>query len=390
MNVKKIFWVVTPILFLLTGCYNYRELTDLAIVSGISVSMVDGEYEVMVEVVNPKKQQDSTGSDEPDFIIYKKKDSSMQEAFRRVIEESPKKLYGSHMNILIIDESVANQNLPDILDFFARDPEVRNEFYVLIGKSNDILSVTTPLENISSKNILDSLKANNDYLGYTNLVTFHDLTHTYLNPYQELAISTVESVGNEEKGENIKNLQDTERHAASIITGISIFKDNKLVGYLQEEDALSYNLVTGNAHNFLIHTNYDKDNYVICEVFREKTDIKADSKNKKITITISGSSSLVEETVPYDLEDVKAIKRIQKDLNQKIEDMVSTSVLQTISKYHTDVYGFHNAFYLKNPSFAKKFKQSWNDEVLPLINIEVKSNIKIIEKGNLNGGLYDE
>ena len=79
----------------------------------------------------------------------------MQEAFRRVIEESPKKLYGSHMNILIIDESVANQNLPDILDFFARDPEVRNEFYVLIGKSNYILSVTTPLENISSKNILD-------------------------------------------------------------------------------------------------------------------------------------------------------------------------------------------------------------------------------------------
>ena len=106
---KKIYLLIIPILFSLTGCYNYRELNDLAIVSGISISMTDNQYEVMVEVVNPKKQQDATGSDEPDFIIYKKKANSMQQAFREIVEESPKKLYTAHLNILIIDESVAKK-----------------------------------------------------------------------------------------------------------------------------------------------------------------------------------------------------------------------------------------------------------------------------------------
>ena len=34
----------------LTGCYNYRELNDLAIVSGISIAKVNNQYELTVEV----------------------------------------------------------------------------------------------------------------------------------------------------------------------------------------------------------------------------------------------------------------------------------------------------------------------------------------------------
>ena len=57
------------ILFSLTGCYNYRELNDLAIVSGISIAKVDDKYELTVEVVNTKKEQDTSNARETDFII---------------------------------------------------------------------------------------------------------------------------------------------------------------------------------------------------------------------------------------------------------------------------------------------------------------------------------
>ena len=68
---RKIF-ILLPLLLFLTGCYNYYELNDLAIVTGIGIAYSNHEYEVTVEIVNPKKQQDATGSKEPDFIIYKK------------------------------------------------------------------------------------------------------------------------------------------------------------------------------------------------------------------------------------------------------------------------------------------------------------------------------
>ena len=386
---RKIILFLLPLL-LLTGCYNYRELTDLAIVSGISVSIVNHQYQVMVEVVNPKKQQDTSSSEEADFIIYKKKDVSLQEAFRKVMEESPKKLYGANMNLLIIDENILQEQLPFILDFFARSKEFRGEFYVLIGKGDDILSITTPLENLSSKSIIDSLKANHDFLGYANLVSFHDLLSVYLNPYRELAIPAIRSVGDIEKGDDIKNLEDTERKAYHIIDEVGIFRDNKIVGYLSGIDALTYNLVVGNANRFLAKNTYQNDGYVVCEVSGVHTDIDVNVINRKITITFSGEASLREETVPFNMEDVSVIEKIQNDLNQKIEDMVHHSITHTISLYHTDIYGFHNAFYLKSPGVMKELKDNWNDKVLDTLDIEIVSHIKITGKGNLNGGLYYE
>ena len=377
-------------LFFLTGCYNYRELNDLAIVSGISVSLVEHEYEVTVEIVNPKKQQDASSSEEPDFIIYKKKDVSLQEAFRKIIEESPKKLYGSHMNILILDESVAKNNLPDILDFFARDPEIRNEFYVLISKNKDVLSVTTPLENISSKNILDSLKTNAKYLGYTNLVTFHDLLNTYLDPYIEPTISSVEIIGNEHQGDNIHNLEKTEREASIVINGVAIFKDNKLIDYLENEDVLAYNLILGNTNDYLIRTDYSNQQYMVNEIVRGKTDMSVDIKKQKIMIKISGRAALTEENINVDLENILSLNQLQEDLNETIQNMIQNSIKKNIKKYHTDIYGFQRAFYHESPYYIKSLKKDWNNEVLEKLQIEVQSNIKIVEKGKLNGGLYHE
>ena len=42
------------------------------------------------------------------------------------------------------------------------------------------------VEKISSKNIIESLKSNSDYLGSVNLVTFHELIDNYLNDKNKL------------------------------------------------------------------------------------------------------------------------------------------------------------------------------------------------------------
>ena len=230
--IKKIALLIL-IMFGVTGCYNYQELSDLAIVSGVSIAFSDHQYEVTVQVINPRSQQDASGSEEPDFVIYKKKDSSIQEAIRKIAIECPKKLYLSHMNILIIDESVAKNHLEYVLDFFIRHPDIRDEFYVLIGRNSDILSITTPLENISSESILSSLKNNAKELGYTDIITYQELVAMYLNPYQELAISSAYVYGNQLQGNTVDNIKNTDRKASIIVSGIAIFKDNSLIGYLE-------------------------------------------------------------------------------------------------------------------------------------------------------------
>ena len=61
---KKILFII-PLILLLTGCYNYREINELAIVSGISITKEGNDIKLTTEVINPKKEQDASSGEEP-------------------------------------------------------------------------------------------------------------------------------------------------------------------------------------------------------------------------------------------------------------------------------------------------------------------------------------
>lgn len=369
-------YLFIPILFILTGCYNYRDLNDLAIVSGISIGHDNNSFKVSAEVVNPSLNR----NEEVDFLVYQSSANSLEEAIYNISLKTPKQLYLAHLNILIIEEDVARDYMGYVLDFFARNPEIRNEFYVLIGQDKDILSITTPLMKISSLSIMNTIKTSYHYLGYTNLVSFQDLLDTYLNPYQELAISSIKSVGNIEEGKKIDNIENTMVDVNSIISGISIFNNNRLVGYLDYNDSLVYNIVTNKVDNFFIRTDMDNKEYFVCEIINEDTDIKVDLKRGIINIKINGDSILGDAYTSYNLNDSKVIINMQNELNSYIENMVLKSLNNVLNKYKADIYGFRDIIY-------NKYNYDLDNDYLNDFQFKIKSNIKISQKGNLNGSV---
>ncbi|MBQ8681707.1 MAG: Ger(x)C family spore germination protein [Bacilli bacterium] len=384
----KKFILIIPLLCLLTGCYNYRELNDLAIISGVAVSKVEDTYKITAEVVNPKKEQDTSSGKEPDYVIYEGSGSSMQEAFRNIVKESPQKLYGAQMDILIIDEQTAKEGIDDILDFFARDPEIRSEFYVLISKSDKTLKVITPLVNISSKNIMNSLESTNTYLGTANLITYHQLIDDFLNPHIEIALPSIEMIGDTNIGETTENIETSTTDATNIISNMTVFKDGKLIGYLNESESLAYNIITNNSQTILIKNDYNDNKFIINEVIDSSTEMKTNVKKKQITITIKGKASISD--VNYDVDLEKEITKIQKKLNNTVEDLIEETITNTTKKYNSDIYGFKDLLYKTNPKEYKKIIKDSEQDFLKDLYIKVKSNIEIIEKGNLNGGIYHE
>lgn len=384
-----------PIFLLLTGCYNYREINDLAIATGISISKTENnQYQLTVEIVNPKKQQDTSSSNEPDFIIYTAKGQSIQEIFRKLIKESPQKIYSAQLEIMILDESLAEEDLKNVIDFFARDPEIRSEFYVLVGKESKILETITPLENLSSKNILDSLKANNNYLGIANLVTYHELMNNFLNPRIELALPSIEIVENESipenEGEKIENIGSTQSEVSSVLSNIAVFKENQFLGYLTEEQSKAYNFAMGNIKTVLIKTNYENDQFVVNELIHTSSDTEVDVDKNKVTIKIKAKAAISEVKYDCDLTKEETIQKIQKDLNKTVENSIENSIYDIIQTYNSDIFGFQDLFYKKDPKKYKTIKDTWYEKIFPNLEIEVKSDIQIFEKGNLNGGSYHE
>ena len=238
---------------------------------------------------------------------------------------------------------------------------------------------------------MESLEANNKYLGYANLVTFNDLLAYYQNERIQIALPSIYLTGNNNVGDEEENIDASKVDTSVVLGPLAIFKGNKLIGYLSEEESLAYNIVMDNITNALITNKYDDDKYIVSELIKSKTDLEVDSKNNKINITVKGNAAIKE--VNYNninLKDENNVKKIEDDLNKKIEKLVKNSIKNVTKKYNSDIFGFENLFYKEDYKYYKQIKDKWSDKIFQNLEIKVDSKFKIVEQGNVLGGIKDE
>ena len=157
---KKIKLIISIfIIFTLTGCYDYREINDLAIAGATEINKIDDNYQVTVQAINPQAPDKSTNPQAP-FEIYSVTCKTIQEAYRSITLTSSRFLYSNHLQLLIINEKVAKEDISSIIYYYVRNPGIRTEFYILIGKDDNILSITTPIDEIPSASIKESIENN--------------------------------------------------------------------------------------------------------------------------------------------------------------------------------------------------------------------------------------
>jgi len=389
---KKIILLILPIL-LLTGCQNYRELNDLAIATAIEVDKIDNEFHLLVQVANPKNQNDASSANQPQFVTYESKGNTLQEAFRNIVKESSRKIYGMHVQLLIITENIAKEDLQSMLDFFFRNVEIRKEFYVIVDTTKDdnkLLKVLTPVTNLSSQSIMETLETNNKFLGISNLVTFNDLMDIYLDDNKELVLPTIYMEGNYEEGKNEEILKETDTETKIFLGNTAIFKDEKLLGYLTKEESITINLLKNEINDALITYECSKDKYTTSEITLDKTDIQIDLKKLKVKINIKGSGTLAEYQCNSDLTKEKEIEKINKELNKYIKKIVKESIKSINKQYNSDIYNLKDMIYKQDTKYYNKIKDNYYDEVFNKLTYEIKSNFELQGKGNILGGTYEK
>lgn len=390
---KKVIFLIIPLLFL-TGCYNYRELNELAIATAVEVDKIDNEFHLLVQVANPKNQNDASSANQPQFVTYEARGLTIQEAFRNIIKESSRKIYGMHIQLLVITENIAKEDIKSMLDFFFRNVEIRKEFYVAVdttSKNDDkLLKVLTPVTNLSSNSILDSLETNSKFMGVSNLVTFNDLMNIYLDETRELTLPTVYMKGNYEEGKTEENLKTTSSDAKVYLGNMAIFKDEKLLGYLSKEESLTVNLIKNEIKDALITHECKKDTYSTEEITLDKTNVKIDLEKLTVTINISGSGYIAEYGCEGDLRKEETIKKINDNLNKYIEQMVKESIISINKNYNSDIYDFRNTIYKQDPKYYNKIKDNYYKEIFNKLTYKIKSDITLQGKGNIVGGTYEK
>ena len=428
-KINQLFILSTIILTTLTGCYDYREMNTIAIVSATEINKIGDEYQVSVQAINPQAP-DKTAVSQAPFIIYTGTGKTIQEAYRSITLSASRFMYSNHLDLLIINEKIAKENISYLIDYYIRNPGIRTEFYVLISKDDNILSVTTPIDEISSASIKESIENDYKYYGVSSRTTFIEFVNMNLNPNQEIVLPTIELVKdtptedkniNEEKNNNEdinankdkdnnenndknksnnsedknnksnqeenesdgtsnKNTEKTEIKNKYLLGGYAIFKNNKLVGYLNNKESINYNIITNNIKNTIITYECSKNKYLAIEITDSSSSIK--TKNNKVSININLKGNINESHCNIDITKNKNIKKISHEIEEKLNKEITNDILNVRDNYHTDIYKFKDIIYKHDYSYYQKIKNNY-DEAYQNLDISVKTNIQLVEKGNI-------
>ncbi len=380
---KKIL-ITLSFIFICCGCYNYKELNDLAITSAIGIDKSDNGYKVTAQVVNTQKEgTDNNSSSDPKIIIYEHTSKTVQEAVRYMVLESPKRLYPNHMQVIIISEDVAKDGILESLDLFFRDSELQKNFYVLISKdvsANQILKTLTPADSIVSSNIKKSLESDSSYLGITELVTYDELINTYLNPNKEISLPSVTLKGKKKGSDKIDNIEQSDSSTKVVLSQMAIFKDDKMIGYLDDKQSIALSFIKGKINNTIIKYKCN-GGYVVVETTNSKSSINVDNKGN-FRIKISGDAAINEVSCDINLENDNSISKINKQVNKEIKKNVNNTIKYVKNNYNSDIFNFLDILYKNQYSLYKKISNDWYKDKFKDSKIDIDVDIKVVEKGN--------
>lgn len=376
--------IIILTLLMISGCYDYRELNTFAITMGVGIDITeDNNYMVTLQVVNTKKESEGSDIKGPTVLTYTGIGKSLDEAFKKVSLDSPKNIYLNHIQIVIISEELARQGINDILDYFFRNTETIKSFYMVLAKSakaKDIMDIVSSSNDTSITKIKSTIMTNTEVLGISEEANFSSLISKYISKKIELSLPVVKIISDD----NIEKENDV------ILDTIGVFKGDKLQGFLTDEESIALSFIKGQISRTLISYTCGDNKYIVTEVIDPKVSINANKNRPNIEINIKAKANITEVACILDLQDSSTIKDIEKNIEREIESLIITSINTINKEYNTDIYGFRNYFYKANPDYYYSIRDTWYEETFTNLNINIKADITIKQKGSILGVITNE
>lgn len=332
------------------GLNNVRELGDLAIVKAVSIDLNDeGKYEISAIIIDTKEKENKDKG-----LLISSVGNSVHEAARNMVDVSSKKLYIAHMESLIISEKIAREDLENTLDFFIRDNEGSNSFFLFIAKD---AKAEECLEKINEEEIdlVPFLKSTQKYKGNANIKSLNDVVKILLEKGSSLCVNTI-------------SLEDNIK-----INNMAYFKNYEVMGYLSENESITYNLVINEVDNILESVG-EENSLVIVEIVEPKT--KVNVKDCNVTIDVKGVAHITQTGKNITLDDIQEKENIEMMINNKIRDEIY-SLFDNKRKEEVDIFGIGNLLYRKKNILYN------NENYLDSINLLVNVDIDIVNTGGI-------
>ncbi len=341
----------------LTGCKSMKEINDMSILSGAAIDYdaVGKRYRVTGEIVN---KSISTASEDNVVETIYADGKSIAEAIESCNESDSRETYWSHAKTFVISDAIAKeQGIAPFLDYVLRNYKMRLSINLLISNlptASQVLDLKTSSTNIK---FLDLDKM---------LVTSEGVaTAASTKVYQ--AVDVLKSEGIQLSAPVVSAKEDM-----AIINGTAIFRGDKLVGALGQEETIYFLLLQNRVNQGNIST---PDGKITFRIENNRTSLNAKTENGKTIIQIKlgmkASVSQISSSEEYSSEALEAA------LNKTVSEGCQQVIKKLQQEIKSDALGFGKTIKEENESLWELLRKDWDTQQFTTLPVELQTQIKL-------------
>ncbi len=394
MKKVSIFLFIIIITLSLTGCWGKKELDEISLISGLAIDPSEKGYLISVQVMVPGEITGETRSAASNARMFSEEGESIFQAIRKLTMKMPRKAYFTHLMVIIINEEVAKDNMLEIIDLCLRDTEIRPDVPIIISKDDmarDILKSVTHIENIPANKVKKTGTNMNENWTATKTITLLNLFNAMASDGVNPTLIGATVVGDEKEGETTKNVEDIESPAMIELRYFSVFKNNKLIGWLDEDESRGYSYLIGEIHSSIMTVPCDEYNTYNLEIysFKTKEDVKIKEGKPVVYIDYYIVTNVGEIGCSINLKNMDEVKKLESIFEEEVIENSYYTIEQLQIKYQSDIVGFGEMIHRKEPKIWKALKEDW-DSHFENLEVVIDAKVKIRRPGTIRGQIIDE
>lgn len=381
---------------LATGCWNRVELNDIAVISASGLDWKDGNWVISYQVVIPQAiSSQSAAGNSAAVNVFSTKGESFRSAVSKASQETSRRLYFSHTQIIIIGQEAARKGLGPLLDTYLRNHDSREmvSVYIAKGSARRMLEQLIPLEKIPGAAIQRMITNEEMNSSTFRQMTIHQLLLDLLGTTHATSIPGLIVSGANESIDRAEQLTRTSTPSKVRLFDLALIAGDKLVGWIDNEESQGVMWLTDHVKRTTIAFACSEDGAQkssSVRIIHAKTKLRPELSNGKwiMHVNASADGALMEYNCEGDLAKPKQVEKIERLIEKEITSIIEKG-WKAIRKHRTDVVGFGSAIHKKYPKQWSKISDSW-PELFPDTEVKVSIKVQLNSTGMSGSGFKKE
>lgn len=363
------------------GCTSKQDINDLVLISSIGIDKSENGFKMVAQIVNRNILVPNPPQVTPVVLVITEGET-MFDCLLKMIDVLPNRPYMINLQLLVFSEDIAKDGIYEYIDFFMSHSESQHEYNVLITKgvtAEEFLGQISVFSIFPTRVLISKLKASVEEYGFAKETFVEEIVNSFKSDSINLLISSVTVEGDLKEGSNVDQNKKTDIVSKIKISDLGVFDGDKLVGWLNKEEAVAYNFVRGKIKSTVLVVDGQKNNKISCYINKTQKSLKVEIKDgkPKVKVEVKFNVAIIEDTSLEMVLDKAYEEDVKKKLEEKLVKQIKDCLEKSKKEFKVDIFNFSDEFYKKEPAWWKENKDNYKQLYENLeVEIIVLPNIK--------------